>query len=388
MYINRVSNISEKLERKSQFLFGPRQTGKSSYIAYELTEKIALRIDLLNNRERTKLMSDPGRLYEEVEALSDKEGIVVIDEIQKVPALLDEVHRLIEEKGRRFLLTGSSARKLVRSGTNLLGGRAGRSYLFPFVYPEIKDKDYTLEHIFSTGLLPAAYLSEDVEEVLEDYIDVYLYDEIQGEGAVRNLPAFSRFLEVAALTNGSILNFTNVSSDVGLSKTSIREWYQILVDTLLGFELQPFRETKIRKAIETAKFYLFDVGILKTLLHMALPVETQSEFGLFFETFIINELNAYLNYSGKIRKHPLSFWRSTSGFEVDLIIGKEVAIELKSAKNLIPRDFRGLKAFKEENICKKHLIVCREDQRRLVDGIYYVYPWKEFLKDLWADEII
>lgn len=388
MYIKRMANIASKLERKSQFLFGPRSTGKTSYITNELSEKIVLRWDLLNTRLRRKAEADPGLLYEEVSATGLNGGLVVIDEIQKMPELLDEVHRLIEEKGFRFLLTGSSARKLVRSGVNLLGGRAGKCYLFPFVYPEVKDCNFTLEHIFSSGLLPEAFLSSSPDSILEDYIDTYLYDEIQSEGAVRNLPAFSRFLEVAAISNGSILNYSNIASDVGLSKNSIREWYQILTDTLLGFELEPFTLTKKRKAIETAKYYLFDVGILRALLGCSIPVETQSEYGMFFETFMLNEIKAYLSYSGKERKNVLSYWRSTSGFEVDVLIGSKIAIELKTSKRLIPRDYKGLKAFSEESIVEKYIVVCREERKRLVDDKYLVYPWKEFLDDLWGDKII
>ncbi len=388
MYVKRVANLKNKLEWKSQFLFGPRATGKTSYISHELSQDIVLRWDLLNTRLRRKAETDPGLLYEEVVATGRTGGLVVIDEIQKVPELLDEVHRLIEEKGFRFLLTGSSARKLVRSGMNLLGGRAGKCHMFPFVYPEVNELDYTLEHIFASGLIPAAYLSQDSDSVLGDYIDTYFYDEIQSEGAVRNLPAFSRFLEVAAISNGDILNFTNIANDVGLSKTSIREWYQILTDTLLGFELQPFTRTKKRKPIETAKYYLFDVGILRALLECPPPVETQTEFGMFFETFLVNEVRAYLNYSGKERKNNISYWRSTSGFEVDLIIGSDVAVELKTTKNLIPRDLRGLRAFAEESIAKKHIIVCREERKRLIDGDYMVYPWKEFLSELWNGDII
>ena len=388
MYIKRITNISSKLDRKSQFLFGPRSTGKTSYITNELSERIVLRWDLLNTRLRRRAEEDPGILYDELSASGLDSGLVVIDEIQKVPELLDEVHRLIEETDFRFLLTGSSARKLVRSGVNLLGGRAGKCYMYPFVYPEVKDKDFSLDHIFSSGLLPEAFLSSSPDSVLEDYIDTYLYDEIQSEGAVRNLPAFSRFLEVAAISNGSILNYTNIANDVGLSKNSIREWYQILTDTLLGFSLQPFTGTKKRKPIETAKYYLFDVGILRSLLGCSLPVETQSEYGMFFETFMINEIKAYLSYSGKERRNPLSYWRSTSGFEVDALIGSETAIELKTSKKLIPRDLRGLKAFSEESIAKKYIVVCREERKRLIDDLFLVYPWKEFLEDLWNNRII
>ena len=388
MYIERVANLESRLEEQSLFLFGPRQTGKTSCIANELKEKVVLHWDLLDTRLRRKAMSDPGLLYEEVMALREEEGLVVIDEIQKIPELLDEVHRLLEEKNFRFLLTGSSARKLVASGVNLLGGRVGRCHMFPFVYPEIKDVDYSLEHIFASGLLPSAYLAVRPDTVLERYIENYLYDEIQMEGAVRNLPAFSKFLEVAAISNGSILNYTNVASDVGLSKTAIKEWYRILSDTLIGSSLEPFVKTKKRKPIETAKYYLFDVGVLRALLGISVPTENQSEFGLFFETFMINEIRAYLSYNGLARRYPLTYWRSTSGFEVDAILGSEVAIEFKTSKNLVPRDFRGLKAFDEEGLVKDCIVVSREERKRLVENRFLVYPWKEFLEDLWQGRII
>ena len=196
------------------------------------------------------------------------------------------------------------------------------------------------------------------------------------------------WLSLNKYSNGDILNFTNIANDVGLSKTTIREWYQILTDTLLGVELQPFTSTKKRKAIETAKYYLFDVGILRTLLGCRPPTQTQTEYGNFFETFLINELRAYLCYKGMDRKMPLSFWRSTSGYEVDAIIGREAAIETKTSKNLIPRDFRGLRAFSEEALVGKYIIVCREERRRLVDGFIMVYPWQEFLEDLWDGKIV
>ena len=190
------------------------------------------------------------------------------------------------------------------------------------------------------------------------------------------------------MSTGNILNFSNIASDVGLSKTSIREWYQILTDTLLGFELSPFTKTKKRKPIVTAKYYLFDVGVLRSILNLNPPRENQTEYGIFFETFLLNEIRAYLSYTEKDRKYPLSFWRSTGGFEVDAIIGDEVALEFKTAKALVKRDFRGLSAFFEEGIAKKYIIVSREERKRLVDGTFLVYPWKEFLSDLWEGKII
>ena len=320
-YIQRIIDIQSKLKSKSLFLFGPRQTGKSSLIANQIQDDVKLSWSLLNARIRRRCQADPGVLRDEIETRGIHDGLVIIDEIQKVPELLDEVHLLIEETDIRFLLTGSSARRLKEQGVNLLGGRAGKMNLHPFVWPEIKELNPTLDRILKYGMLPSVldrilkygmlpsvFLSDTPDDVLDDYINVYLQDEIAGEGLVRQLPKFERFLEVAALTNAEEINYSNIASDVMMSRGSITEWYGILYDTMIGFAVPPYTKTKKRKAVETERFYYFDVGLVRFLLGFRDIVDTQTEYGKLFETYIAEELSAYLDYNK--RKEKLSYWRT------------------------------------------------------------------------------
>lgn len=237
------------LEKKSYFLFGPRQTGKTSLIRRVLTGVKVY--DLLDTSTYLALSQNPGRIGEE---LAPKDHLVVIDEIQRLPILLNEVHRLIETKRIRFLLTGSSARKFRRGGTNLLGGRARTKYLHPFTYQELGTR-FDLTRAVTRGLLPSIYFSDDPRADLEAYAGSYLQEEIMAEGAVRNLPAFSRFLRVAALCNGQIVNFTNVSNDAQVARTTVYEYFDILKDTLILYELLPWRKSKKRKPLASSKYY-------------------------------------------------------------------------------------------------------------------------------------
>lgn len=263
--------LKEKLSNKSQFLLGPRMTGKTTYIRNELRDRVSLSWNLLDGRLRMRALSDPGLLREEIEARDLHDCIVVIDEIQKAPLLLEEVHFLIEERNIRFLLTGSSARKLCSGGVNLLGGRSGYITMHPLVFAEIHDTNYTLERIFKSGLLPSAFCSENPDEELDDYVTLYLNEEIQAEGVTRKLPQFSRFLEVAALSNTEQLNFTNIASDVGVSRQTVSGWYQILVDTLIGYEISSFTKGKKRKTYGMPKFYFFDLGVARALQNAPPP---------------------------------------------------------------------------------------------------------------------
>lgn len=385
-YIPRIISLQDKLQKQSQFLFGPRQTGKTSYIRHELSDMVVLSWNLLDGRLRMKAMADPGLLREEIQARGITEGVVVIDEIQKVPALLEEVQILIEESNITFLLTGSSARALRAGGVNPLGGRAGKNAMFPFVYPEIRHTDYTLDRIFSSGLLPPAFCHDSPDMLLDAYVNLYLNEEIQSEGAVRKLPEFVRFLEIAALSNTELINYSNIASDVGITRQAVTGWYQILIDTLIGFELPAYRKTKKRKAIETAKFYFFDIGVMRTLLDIDAPKENQTEYGKFFENYIAMELRAYLDYSQK--RETLCFWRSTANQEVDFIIGDSIAIETKTTKAVDSHDCKGLKAFMEEKICDTYIIVCREERPRKLENGILVMPWKYFLEELWEDRLL
>jgi Predicted ATPase (AAA+ superfamily) len=265
-YIPRVIDIEERLKKNSQFLFGPRQTGKSSFIRCQMTETPRMTWNLLDSRIRRKAEKDPAVLREELKAENITEGVVVIDEIQKVPELLDEVHNLIEETDIHFLLTGSSARKLKAGSANLLGGRAWMNYIHVLVYPEVAKSDYSLEHIFETGLLPTAYTDrENSDSILSGYVDLYVAEEIQKEAEIRRLQPFLRFLEQAALYNTEQLNYSNIASDAGVSSVTVKGWYQILIDTLMGFELLAYCNTRKRKAIGVSKFYFLMSGWSKHL---------------------------------------------------------------------------------------------------------------------------
>ena len=311
---------------------------------------------------------------------------MVVDEIQKCPALLDEVQLMIEERGIRFLMTGSSARKLKAAGTNLLGGRARTRSLHPFAYPEVRDAGFTLERAMERGLLPPHYLSASFEEDLAAYVGTYLAEEVAAEGLARNLPAFSRFLHVAAATNARIVNYTNVAGDAQVPRQTVKLWYQILVDTLLGFELPPYTSTVKRKAIETAKFYLFDLGVVRNLRRLPKIVPESADFGEFFEHFIFLELKAWIDY--RRPRGSLSYWRSQSGFEVDFVVDGEVAVEVKAATLAQERHAAGLRALKEEGRLRRYILVCREDRPRMLDGNIEAMPWRDFLEALWSDEIM
>lgn len=387
-YIPRAIPIKQYLKRKSLFLLGPRQTGKSSYVKEELKEDIALFWNLLDGRLRMRVLADPSLLSEEVAVKDLRDCLIVIDEIQKCPELLDEVHLLIEERNIRFLLTGSSARKLRSGGVNLLGGRAAQIILHPLVYPEIhalEEYPYTLDHIFSSGLLPSMYCSDQPEIDLGDYVHVYLNEEIAAERVTRKLPQFSRFLQIAAMTNSQMLNYTNVASDVGVSRQAVKQWYDILIDTLIGFELPPFQATKKRKAIETAKFYFFDIGVARALRNIPTPAKGTTEFGEFFEQYIAIELRAFLDYTKN--RHDLTYWRSTADQEVDFLIGTELAIEVKASSTISSKHLRGLRALREENIFSNYCIVCQEEHPRTLEEIT-IYPWKYFLEQLWKGKLI
>jgi len=246
-YVERVLNLSSLLQKKSHFLFGPRQTGKTSLIRHSL--KGVKTYDLLDNSLYLSLSQDPGRIAQKI---SPRDKIVVVDEIQRLPVLLNEVHRLIEERGLRFLLTGSSARKLRRGRVNLLGGRARTKYMHPLTYRELGNQ-FNLFKAVERGLLPSIYLSDDPGADLQSYTGSYLQQEIIAEGVTRNVPAFSRFLKVAALCNGTVVNFTNVSNDAQVPRTTVYEYFQILKDTLLLYELPAWRKSRKRKPLTSSK---------------------------------------------------------------------------------------------------------------------------------------
>lgn len=381
-YINRNVDLCNILENKSLFLFGPRQTGKSSFIKNQLMNTdVAMFWTLLDGRLRLKVLADPSILRQEVEVRNLRDCIIIIDEIQKCPELLDEVHFLIEERNIRFLLTGSSARKLRSSGVNLLGGRATQRHFNPFNFAEIGNHpNYNLSYIFEHGLLPSMFLSSNIEEDLSAYVDTYLTEEIAAEGFSRNIPNFARFLTVASVSNSQLINYTNIASDSQVPVQTVKQWFQVLEDTLLGYQVESFTKTKKRKAITTSKFYFFDIGIARALRNIPTPKENTTEFGEYFEHLICMELKSWIDY-----KHPrskLTYWRSTSNMEVDFCVDEEIAIEVKSSSNVTEKHLKGLKALREEGIFNRYVVICQEEHPRIIDGIE-ILPWKYFFEELW-----
>ena len=371
-WVDRQLDISALLAKRSFFLLGPRQTGKTSLIHRTLPD--TLFYDLLDSKNYLALSHNHGRLAEEIGSSVKR---VVIDEIQRIPSLLNEVQRLIETRRVNFLLTGSSARKLRRGGINLLGGRARVKYLHPLTYRELGDQ-FDLNRAMQRGLLPSIYFSDDPRADLESYAGLYLQQEIMAEGATRNIPAFSRFLKIAAHSNGGIVNFTNIASDAQVARTTVYEYYEILKDTLILRELPPWRKTVKRKPLASSKYYFFDVGVVSALQGRPFLPGTP-EFGEAFETFMMHELSCWSDY---VSGESLSFWRSTSGFEVDFIIGDHTAVEVKAKETVAAQDIKSLRALCEEKKLKHFVCVCMEKRRREVDGIK-ILPYTEFLTSLW-----
>jgi len=376
--IQRTIDLRKVLQQRSCFLFGPRQTGKSWLIRNTLG---SFRLyNLLDTDTFLNLSRSPRRLREEC---TPQDRIVIIDEIQKLPSLLDEIHLLIEERRIRFLLTGSSARKLKRGGVNLLGGRAWVKHLHPLSFGELGEK-FDLLRALNHGLLPPIYLGDTPDAELETYAGTYLKEEIAAEGLTRNVPAFSRFLEVAALCNGQVANYTKVSNDAQVARSTVQEYFQILKDTLVAYEVPAWLGSKKRKPISTSKFYFFDSGVARFLQNRP-PVRAGSpEFGALFENYIFHELKTFSDYHGA---STISYWRSKSGFEVDFVLADKTAVEVKASRTIGSQDLRGLRALAEEKRLENYVLVCLERVARTVDGIQ-VLPWHDFLTRLWAGKYV
>lgn len=361
---------------RSAFLWGPRKVGKSYWLKRHF--KNVPYLDLLESDTFAEYASRPALLRER---FAKHRGLIVIDEIQKIPALLDEVHGLIENNAAQFILTGSSARKLKRGNANLLGGRAWRRVMTPLSFLEVDG--FELEAVMKSGLLPPHYLSPDPQEDLRAYIADYLKEEIAAEAKVQNLPAFSEFLHVAAITSSDLLNYVNVASETGVKAKEVREYFQILEDTYLGFRVPPWTKSKERRMILTEKFYLFDVGVANYLARRQVSQGTP-EFGKCFEHYILMELKAFQAY--KNQELQIRFWRTSSGQEIDFILGeKNLAIEIKASPRVTAKDLRHLKTLVEDGPVRRCVVVCLETQPRTVDDIA-IMPWKDFLAALWADE--
>jgi len=388
---NRLLNI-DLSNRQSAFLWGARQTGKSSYLAAHFPK--ATTYDLLDSYQLVRLTKSPWLLREEVSALS-KERLkqpIIIDEIQKIPTLLNEVHWLIENLHAQFILCGSSARQLKVHATNLLGGRAWKYHFYPLVSAEILDFDLlrALQH----GLIPNHYLSDAavIHEYLAAYIDIYLTDEIRNEGLVRNLAGFARFLDIAGLSNGEMINHSNVARDCGIDRLTVSGFYQILIDTLLGYYIYPYHK-KIKRDLITSmpKFYLFDVGVANYLARRSVLQLRGEAAGKSLEHFILMELMAYLSIHRKREK--ICYWRTKTGLEVDYILGDaKVAIEVKISEQVHKEDLKGLAAFCEEHPHTMGLVVSQDIKKRKIElqnhQAIMIIPWRAFLMDLWAGKII
>lgn len=369
------------------FLWGPRQTGKSTLLQNLFPG--AMNYNLLLSETYQQLLRKPGLIREECvgagcDSRSQKEPII-IDEIQKVPSLLDEVHWLIENRGLRFILCGSSARKLVRGQANLLGGRAVRYELHPLVYPEIPD--FSLHKALNAGLIPRHYDRPHPQRLIQAYVGDYLKEEIVAEALTRNVPAFNRFLEVASMSNGQIVNYTNIAGECGVSSPTVKEYFQILEDTLVGRFLPSFRKRRKRRLVLSPKFYFFDLAPVIYFTHRG-PVSEGSElFGRAFEHYLFMELTAHSAYSEKF--YPLFYWRTASGMEVDFILGDhEVAVEAKATNHAVSNHLKGLRQFREEHQTRRSILVSLDARPRMTEDGIEILPWQRFLEMLWGGEIL
>ncbi len=368
-------------EDESLFLWGARQTGKSTLLKELFPD--ALWFDLLLSNIYESLSRKPDILRETVLA-NPSVTPVIIDEIQRIPSLLNEVHWLISNYNTRFILCGSSPRKILRSGSNLLGGRALRYELYPLISVEIPDFD--LMRALNNGMLPRHYNSKSPNKLISAYIGSYLRDEIVTEARIRNVGLFSRFLEVAALTNGEMVNYANIATDCGISGPTVKEYFQILEDTLIGRYLPSFQKRPKRRVIVAPKFYLFDVGIANYLLNRGRIEKGTELFGKAFEHFIYQEIYAHSKYSQL--NYPIYYWRTASQLEIDFVLGDhEVAIEVKSTDQANSRHIKGLIAFSEEYNVDKLILISNDPLPRLIGNIL-ILPWKVFLERLWVGGIM
>lgn len=382
--IDRVLTI-ELPPGQSAFLWGARKTGKTTFLKDRFSKSLVF--DFLQTDLFLEFSKRPSLLREQLQAmpLEKLKNPVILDEVQKVPKVLDEVHWLIENKGLSFVLCGSSARKLKRGQANLLGGRAWRFEMYPLVSPEIPG--FNLLDVLNKGVIPSHYLQVDARRSLKAYVQDYLKEEVFAEGLVRNLPAFSRFFDSIAYSHGEMTNYLNISRDCGVDSKTVREYYQILVDTLMGYFVHPFKKRQTRQVItRSPKFYLFDPGVAGVITKRNIPEEGGEQFGKAFEHFILIEILAYRSYFEK--DFEIEYWRTKTGLEVDFILGSgEIAIEVKGKSQIAPKDLRPLRSFNEEFHPREAIVVCNEKFERVSSGIR-ILPYREFLDRLWAGEVV
>jgi predicted AAA+ superfamily ATPase len=367
-------------KRTSAFLWGARKTGKSTYLKKNFPQSLVY--DFLRTDLALEFTKRPALLRERILAKDAAllKHPIILDEVQKVPGIMDEVHWLIENKGLSFILCGSSARKLKSGKANLLGGRAWRYELFPLVSAELEDID--LLRALNHGMIPDHYLRNNYQKSLQGYVQDYLKEEVFNEGLTRNIPAFARFFDAVGYSHGELINFSNIARESGVDAKTIKEYYQILVDTLLGRMVEPFKKRQSRGVIvKTPKFYLFDVGVAGAITKRRISEMKGESFGRALEHFIFMEIAAHSSYSEL--NYDIHYWRTKSGNEVDFILGGgEVAVEIKGQSRVDNRALRPLSAFMDEYKPKKALVVCNEGEERVVGGIK-ILPWQRFLEELW-----
>jgi len=370
---------------QSAFLWGARKTGKSTWLRERFPESTSY--DFLKTDVMLEMTRRPATLREQLlaKAPAELKGPVILDEVQKVPAILDEVQGLIENRGLSFILCGSSARKLKRGQANLLGGRAWRFEMRPLTSTEIPK--FNLLQALNRGLIPAHYIQDQYRRSLRAYVNDYLKEEVFAEGLARNVAAFSRFFEAMGYSHGELTNYSNIARDCGVDSKTVKEYYQILVDTLLGYFVEPFKRRQSRQVIGKApKFYLFDVGVAGALTDRTITETKGEHFGRALEHFIYMEISAHRAYNEL--DYDINFWRTKSGLEVDFILGDgTVAIETKGASRVDGSELRGLQSFAEEFKPKHALVVCNEKEERL-SGKIRVLPWRIFLEKLWEGEFL
>jgi predicted AAA+ superfamily ATPase len=385
-----MENLSRLLEIKlpitqSAFLWGPRKTGKTTFLRAAFPASLCY--DLLQTDVFFEFVKRPSLFREQILAADPnrlKEPII-IDEVQKVPQLLDEIHWLIENKGLRFVLCGSSARKLKRGKANLLGGRAWRYEMHPLVSAEIADLD--LLKALNRGMIPVHYLQDEYYRSLQSYVRDYLKEEVFDEGLARNIPAFSRFFDAMGYSHGMLTNYANIARDCGIDGKTVKEYYQILSDTLLGTMIEPFKKRQDRSVIIRAgKFYLFDVGVAGVITRRRISQEKGESFGQALEHFVLMEILAHRVY--RELDYDINFWRTKSGLEVDFILGRgAVAIEVKGTNRVDAADIRPLKSFVQEYRPERAFVVCNERMPRRHEDIH-ILPWRDFLNMLWNGDVI
>lgn len=374
----------EIIRTKSFFLLGPRQVGKSTFIRQNFPAKNSLYYNFLLNEEYEKYIQDTSLLRKEVQARSTNIKYVIIDEVQRIPEILNEVHYLLEylAKPPVFVLSGSSARKLKRGQANLLGGRALTYHMYPLSYHELKN-NFDLDSVINYGSLPAIYFEKDKQikrEMLSSYAETYLQEEIRAEALVRNIKGFLRFLTISAQENGELINFSNIARDTGTDRNTVKEFFQILEDTLIGFHLTAYSKSSRKKLVSHSKFYFFDLGVVKALAkRLSLQIEKRSsDYGKAFEHFIILELMKFSRYNRK--DWEFSFYRTNAGAEVDLIIetpcSKVYAIEIKAQANPSMSGLKGLKSFAEIRPDAQLICACL-CSKAYEDRDIRILPWQE-----------